>query len=45
MNNDYLIDEKTLTLSFKFSEYLLQLEHKHINDIGKFAVLLKSISR
>ena len=38
MNNDYLIDEKTLTLSFKFSEYLLQLEHKHINDIGKFAV-------
>jgi hypothetical protein len=42
MSIDYSIDEKTLTLSFKFSEYLLQIEHKHINDIGKFAVFLRA---
>jgi hypothetical protein len=38
MSIDCSPDERTLTLSFKFSEYLIQLEHKHIKDIGTFAV-------
>ncbi len=29
---------KTFIISFKFSEYYLQISHKHIDDIGKFAI-------
>ena len=37
MSVDCLLN-KTIILSFKFSEYILQIEHKHINDIGSFAI-------
>lgn len=27
-----------ITLSFKFTEFYFEVEHKHINDVGKFAI-------
>ena len=38
MSLDCSLDKKKIILSFKFSEYILQIEHKHINDIGSFAI-------
>jgi hypothetical protein len=32
------IPEETITLSFKFTDFILHIEHKHLNDIGKFAI-------
>src|SRR5690606_16339080 len=29
---------KKIGLSFKFSEFSLNIEHKYVNDIGKFAI-------
>lgn len=37
IDNHYL-NERNLTLSLKFSEFILKIEHKHINDIGSFAI-------
>lgn len=35
----YSIDKTNLlTLSFKFTDFILHIEHKHLNDIGKFAI-------
>lgn len=32
------IPEESIILSFKFTDFILHIEHKHLNDIGKFAI-------